>query len=133
VEHDRERLLGFTASYTDAWCGGEPARVAEHFAPGATIAINGGAPTPILDVAESFMAAFPAMELLMGEVVIRDDDVVEYHWTLIGDHSGTGNHVHISGFEEWTIGDDGLVVTSLGNFDQVEYDRQVAQGADEAG
>ena len=132
MARDREQVLAFARSYTTAWCGGEPARVAEHFAPGATIAINGGAPTPILDVAESFMAAFPAMELLMGDVVIRDDDV-EYHWTLIGDHSGTGNHVHISGFEEWTIGDDGLVVASLGNFDQVEYDRQVAHGVDEAG
>ena len=132
MAHDQEQVLALARSYTDAWCGGEPARVAEHFAPGATIAINGGAPTPILDVAESFTAAFPAMELLMGDVMIRDE-VVEYHWTLIGDHSGTGNHVHISGFEEWTIGDDGLVVTSLGNFDQVEYDRQVAHGVDEAG
>ena len=128
-----EQSSPFARSYTDAWCSGEPARVAEHFAPGATIAINGGAPTPILDVAESFMAAFPDMELLMGDVVIRDDDVVEYHWTLIGDHSGTGNHVHISGFEEWTIGDDGLVASSLGNFDDVEYERQVTHGVDDAG
>jgi len=130
VPHDREQLLAFADSYTEAWNSGEPTRVAEHFAPGAVIAINGGTPTPILDVAKSFMADFPEMEILMGSVVIRDDDVVEYHWTLIGDHSGTANHVHISGFEEWTIGEDGLVVGSLGNFDAAEYERQVAHGVD---
>jgi len=132
MAHDRDQLLGFARSYTDAWCSGEPARVTAHYAPGGTVAINGGAPTPILDVAESFMAAFPHMELLMDDVVIRDDVVVEFHWTLVGEHSGTGNQVRISGFEEWTIGDDGRVVTSLGSFDQVEYDRQVAHGVDAA-
>ncbi len=131
MAHDREQLLGFARSYTEAWCSGEPARVVQHYAPAATIAINGGSPTPILDVAQSFMAAFPSMELQMGDVMIRDDDVVEYHWTLIGDHSGTGHHVCISGFEEWTIAEDGLVATSLGNFDQAEYDRQVAHGVDD--
>ena len=128
MAHDREQLLGFARGYTEAWCSGEPARVVQHYAPAATIAINGGSPTPILDVAQSFMAAFPSMELQMGDVMIRDDDVVEYHWTLIGDHSGTGNHVHISGFEEWTLGDDGLVASSLGSFDGTEYERQVAHG-----
>jgi hypothetical protein len=130
MAHDRQQLLPFARSYTEAWCSGEPARVAEHFAHDATIAINGGAATPILDVAESFMAAFPEMELSMDDVVTRDDDVVEYHWTLAGEHSGTGNRVRISGFEEWTIGDDGLVTSSLGHYDQVEYDRQVAHGLD---
>ena len=130
---DREQLVEFGRSYTEAWCSGEPARVAAHFAPGGTVAINGAAPTPILDVAEAFMASFPDMELRMGDLVIRDDGVVEYQWTLIGDHSGTGNHVHFSGLEEWTMGDDGLVATSLGSFDGVEYDRQVAHGVDKAG
>ncbi len=123
------RIHDFARSYTEAWCSNDPALVAAHYAPGGTVAINGAAPTPILDVAESFMAAFPDMELRMDDVMILDE-VVEYHWTLIGDHSETGNHVHVSGFEEWTIGDDGLVVASLGTFDAAEYDRQVAHGVD---
>lgn len=126
---DRE-LLEFCRSYTEAWNSNEPARVAQHFAPEATIAINGGASTPILEVAEAFMADFPEMELRMGDVLTREDGVVEYHWTLIGDHAGTANHVHISGYEEWTFGDDGLVASSLGNFDAAEYERQVAYGVD---
>ena len=133
MAHDREKLLDFARSYTEAWCSGEPARVAAHFARDGSIAINGGPPTPILDVAKSFMADFPEMELLMDDVVIRDDDVVEYHWTLIGEHSGTGNQVRISGFEEWAIGDDGLVAASLGNFDATEYERQVAHGVGHTG
>jgi hypothetical protein len=133
VSHDPEQLAAFGRSYTEAWCSGESARVAEHYASDGTVAINGGAPTRILDVAESFMAAFPAMELLMDDLVIRDDGTVEYRWTLIGDHSETGNHVHISGFEEWTLGSDGLVASSLGTFDAGEYDRQVAHGVGAAG
>jgi hypothetical protein len=123
------RIHDFARSYTEAGCSNDPALVAAHYAPGGTVAINGAAPTPILDVAESFMAAFPDMELRMDDVMILDE-VVEYHWTLIGDHSETGNHVHVSGFEEWTIGDDGLVVASLGTFDAAEYERQVAHGVD---
>jgi len=33
-----------------------------------------------------------------------------------------------SGFEEWTFGDDGLVVESQGHYDQDEYDRQIEHG-----
>jgi hypothetical protein len=42
---------------------------------------------------------------------------------------GTGNRVRISGFEEWTIGDDGLIAASLGHYDEDEYNRQLEHGA----
>ena len=38
--------------------------------------------------------------------------------------------VRISGFEEWTIGGDGLILKSLGHFDEAEYHRQLAGGND---
>ncbi|HEY7740488.1 MAG TPA: hypothetical protein VIB01_07720 [Steroidobacteraceae bacterium] len=38
---------------------------------------------------------------------------------------GTGVKVKISGFEEWTIGPDGLIAASLGHFDADDYDRQL--------
>lgn len=41
---------------------------------------------------------------------------------------GTGQRVEISGYEQWTIGDEGLIEASLGHFDQAEYDRQLAHG-----
>jgi hypothetical protein len=36
--------------------------------------------------------------------------------------------VRISGFEDWLIGDDGLISASLGHFDAAEYQRQLQDG-----
>jgi len=131
VAHDPARLDEFGRSYTEAWCSQDPTRVAAHFVPGGLISINGGAPTEITDAARSFMTAFPDMQVLMDDLVARADGKVEFRWTLVGTNTGpggTGNSVRISGFEEWTMSDDGLVVESLGNYDQAEYDRQLAVG-----
>jgi len=136
---DSNELLEFARRYTEAWCSQDPARVAEHYAPEGSLTINGGTPSigraAIKDAAQSFMTAFPDMQVLMDDLVVRDEGV-EYHWTLVGTNTGpggTGNRVRISGFEEWTIGDDGLVAESQGHFDQAEYDRQLEYGVDEAG
>jgi hypothetical protein len=37
--------------------------------------------------------------------------------------------VRIPGFEEWTIGAEGLIDESRGHYDQAEYDRQLREGA----
>ena len=132
---DQDRVRDFARSYTDAWCSQDPARVAEHYAPGGTIAINGGTPTEITEVVRSFMTAFPDIQVLMDDVVVKDE-AIEFHWTFVGTNTGpggTGNRVRISGFEEWTFGDDGLVAESQGHYDQAEYDRQLEHGAPEPG
>jgi uncharacterized protein (TIGR02246 family) len=125
----------FARRYTEAWCSQDPTRVASHYAPDGSLAINGGEPAvgreAVTEVARSFMAAFPDMQVLMDDLVVRGDGRAEYHWTLVGTNTGpggTGNPVRISGFEEWTIGDDGLVAESDGHYDQAEYDRQLAEG-----
>lgn len=135
---DRDRLLDFARHYTEAWCSRDPARVAEHYAPEGSLTINGGTPAvgraAVTEAARSFMTAFPDLQVLMDDLVIRDD-VAEYRWTLVGTNTGpggTGNRVRISGFEEWTIGDDGLIAESQGHYDQTEYDRQLEHGASEA-
>jgi len=127
---DQDQVRDFARSYTEAWCSHDPARVAEHFVPGGTIAINGGAPTEITEVASSFMTAFPDIQVFMGDVVFKDD-AVEYHWTFSTNTGpdGTGNWVRIPGFEAWTFGDDGRVAVSQGHYDQAEYDRQLEHGA----
>jgi hypothetical protein len=64
--------------------------------------------------------------------VVFNDQTVEYHWTFTGTNTGpggTGKAVRITGFEEWTFGDDGLVVESRGSYDQGEHDRQLEHGA----
>jgi len=95
------------------------------------IAINGGEPTEITEAARAFMDAFPDIEVFMDDVAIKDD-IVEFHWTFTGTNTGpggTGTSVRISGFEEWTLGADGRVVESKGNYDSNEYDRQLEHGA----
>jgi hypothetical protein len=79
------------------------------------------------------MTAFPDMQVLLDDLTFREDGV-DYHWTLVGTNSGpggTGRSVRISGFEEWTIGEDGLIAESQCHYDQAEYDRQLQQGVDE--
>jgi uncharacterized protein (TIGR02246 family) len=133
---DPEQLREFARRYTEAWCSQEPERVAAHYAPEGSLTINDGAPSvgraAITEAARSFMVAFPDMQVLMDELRL-DGDRAEYHWTLVGTNTGpggTGHKVRISGFEEWTIGDDGLIAASLGHFDQTEYERQLAHGGD---
>jgi SnoaL-like domain len=133
MAHDQARVRDFVRSYTEAWCSHDPARVAAHYVPGGTIAINGGEPTEVTDVARSFISAFPDIEVFMDDVVFKDD-TVEFHWTFTGTNTGPGGtwkRVRISGFEEWVLGDDGLVVESQGHYDQDEYDRQLEHGSPE--
>jgi hypothetical protein len=135
---DSEQLADFARRYTEAWCSQDPASVAEHYAPDGSLTINGGPASvgraAITDAARGFMLAFPDLRVLMDDLLVRDVGI-EYHWTLIGTNTGpggTGNRVQISGFEEWTIGGDGLIAESQGHFDQAEYDRQLEHGVEEA-
>ena len=128
-------LRDFALRYTDAWCSREPAKVAAFFAPGGSLAVNDAPPAVgrsaiIRDVVRVFMEAFPDLLLAMKDLRI-EGGIIEYHWTLTGSNTGpggTGRRVCISGFEEWTIGADGLIAESRGHFDRVEYQRQLDQG-----
>jgi SnoaL-like domain len=128
MAHDREQIEELARTYTEAWCSHDAGRVAAHYVPGGTIAINGGEPGEIAEVAQSFVAAFPDIEVFMDDLVFKDD-LVEYHWTFTGTSAETGKQVRIPGFEEWTIAADGLIAESLGHYDQTEYDRQLQHGS----
>jgi hypothetical protein len=129
-------LREFATRYTAAWCSGNAASVAAFFAPGGSLTINGGAPSvgrgAITEAAQGFMTAFPDLKVYMDDLLEKQGKVI-YKWTLEGTNTGpdgTGKRVRISGFEEWRMGDDGLVGESLGNFDAAEYQRQVERGVD---
>jgi len=80
------------------------------------------------------MAAFPDLEVRMDNLEVKEDQFV-YRWTLTGTNtgpSGTGNRVHINGFEEWRIGSDGLVGESRGHFDSTEYQHQLEVGVSDS-
>jgi uncharacterized protein (TIGR02246 family) len=134
---DPDQLRDFAERYTEAWCSKDPASVAAHYAPEGSLTINGGTPSvgraAITEAARSFMSTFPDMQVLMDDLVVQEDGI-EYHWTLVGTNTGpggTGNRVRISGFEEWAIGDDGLIAESQGHYDEAEYARQLERGVDE--
>ena len=133
MAHDQAGVRELARSYTDAWCSHDSVQVAAHYVPGGTIAINGGDPTEVTEVARAFISAFPDIQVFMDDLVF-EGETVEFHWTFTGTNTGpggTGKWVRISGFEQWTLGDDGLVVESRGNYDQEEYDRQLEHGAPE--
>ena len=134
---ESDELLDFARRYTEAWCSGDPVRVAEHYAADGSLTINGGTPSvsraAVTEAARSFMDAFPDLRVLMDDVRLGESGI-EYRWTLVGTNTGpggTGNRVRISGYEEWTLDDDGLIADSQGHYDQAEYDRQIEHGVDE--
>jgi SnoaL-like polyketide cyclase len=129
-------LRGFATRYTVAWCSQDAASVAAFFSPSGSLTINGGTPSlgrsAITEAAQGFMTAFPDLMVYMDDL-LEEQGKVLYKWTLEGTNTGpggTGKRVRISGFEQWRIGDDGLVAESLGNFDAAEYQRQVDHGVD---
>ena len=129
------KVREFATDYTAAWCSQQPARVAEHYADNGFLKINDGAPSvgreAIKNAAQGFMTAFPNMVVKMDSLVVPGSRAV-YHWTLTGTNNGpngTGKSVRIHGYEEWTLAPNGLIQTSLGHYDQAEYDRQLQHGA----
>ena len=130
MAHDPSAVRDLARSYADAWCSRDPAKVAAHYVPGGTIAVNGGDPADITEVARGFIAAFPDIEVFLDELVF-DGDRVEFHWVFTGTSAETGKWVRIPGYETWTLSADGLVASATGHFDQEEYDRQLQHGAPE--
>ena len=128
MAHDRKQIEQLARTYTEAWCSRDPERVAAHYVPGGTIAINGGDAARIADVAEAFISAFPDIEVFMDDLVLREDGIIEYRWTFTGTSVETGKSVRVPGFEEWTIAPHGLIAESRGHYDEAEYDRQVQHG-----
>jgi hypothetical protein len=134
---DQDQLPDFARRYAAAWCSQDPSSVAEHYAPEGSLTINGGSPAvggaAITEAARSFMLALPDIEVFLDDLLVSDSGI-EFHWTFTGTNTGpggTGNRVRITGFEEWTIGDDGLIAGSQGHYDQAEYDRQLEHGVEE--
>ena len=133
---DVAKLREFGTKYTAAWCSQNAASVAAFFSEGGSLKINNGAPSvgrmAITAAAQGFMTAFPDMVVTMDGVSVEGDHVI-YRWTLTGTNTGpggTGKAVHISGYEQWTIGPDGLIAESMGHFDEAEYNRQLKVGFD---
>lgn len=126
-------MKSFATRYTAAWCSQDPASVAAFYAKNGSLKINNGAPSvgraALTEAARGFMSAFPDMVIEMNALEQAGSGYF-YRWTLTGTNTGPGgmgNKVKISGYEEWTIGADGLIAHSLGHFDEVDYNRQLGK------
>lgn len=124
-------LRAFAERYTAAWCSEDAARVAAFYSERGSLTINGGTPSvgrsAIQQAAQEFMTAFPDMKVLL-DVLDEQSGHPIFRWTLIGTNTGpggSGRRVLITGYEEWTIGVDGLILESQGHFDEEEWKRQV--------
>lgn len=130
-----DHLNDLAQRYTAAWCSQNPAHVAAFFSPDGSLRVNQNDPAvghdAITEVARGFMSAFPDLQVRMDDLQIQNGRIL-YRWTLTGHNSGPGGRGHsvrISGFEEWRIGADGLIVESQGHFDANAYQRQLEGGA----
>jgi hypothetical protein len=101
--------------------------VAAFFSPDGGITINNGTPWQGRDgvaaMAAGFFADIPDLTLRCDGVRSAGVHIV-YLWTFTGTHAGSGKPVAVTGWEEWQVGNDGLIATSLGWFDANDYDRQ---------
>ena len=86
----------------------------------------------IAEVARGFIRDFPDMIVTFDKLALREDRTA-FHWTLVGTNTGpdgSGKRVQISGYELWSIGNNGLIAESRGHFDTAEYERQLMYGID---
>jgi hypothetical protein len=126
----------FARGYAQAWCSKRPNFVSSFFAEDGELTVNKGetakGTNAISDVAKGFMEAFPDMIVSLDSLTTKSDKTL-FYWTLTGTDKGTngsGNRVKISGFEEWTLNDKGLIQKSIGYFDEIEYKRHLELGTD---
>ena len=131
VQTDVTGLKDFARRYAAAWSSQDPVAFASFYAQTGSLRVNDGEPAvgrdAITQMAQGFMDAFPDMLVRLDELRLRGD-YVKFHWYWTGTNTGprgTGNAVDLRGFEQWTLDDEGLILESLGHFDNDEYRRQL--------
>lgn len=124
-------LTEFAKRYATAWSSQDPVAFGMFYAENGLLKVNDGEPSvgraAVVATARAFMTAFPDMVVRLVELR-RTGEQVEFHWHWTGTNTGpggTGNAVDLRGYEVWTLGDDGLIVESLGHYDEAEYQRQL--------
>ncbi len=120
--------------YTGAWCSRSGKAVASFFAENATSIINAGEPTvgrpAIAEAMGAFFEDFPDLVLHMDDLRSGGNQAI-YLWTLEGTNNGpggTGNFVRISGWQNWRLSNDLLILAADGGYDSAEYERQIREG-----
>ncbi len=130
---DYDKMVEFGQKYTEAWNSNMPEKMASFYAEDGTLTVNDGTPAQgrqqLAETAKSYMDAFPDLELTMDSLT-KENGTYRYYWTFKGTNSGpngTGNKVDFSGFEEWTMNNQGLIQKSIGTYDAEEYEKQLSR------
>jgi hypothetical protein len=124
----------FATRYAAAWSGRDPVKFGEFYDENGSLIVNGSASVgraAIVETARSYMAAFPDMVVRLDSLR-EEPGVTVFHWTWTGTNTGpggTGKAVHLTGYERWTLGANGLIAKSDGHFDNDEYQRQLKGGS----
>jgi steroid delta-isomerase-like uncharacterized protein len=134
---DMAELTEFATRYAAAWSSQDPAALASFYAETGSLAVNDGEPSVGREAVEQtvrdFMTGFP--DMVVRVIGVRQEGgkvIFDWHWTGTNTGpGGTGNAVDLRGYEEWTLGSDGLILQSLGFFDAAEYQRQLHAGTEE--
>ena len=125
-----EDRTGFATRYAAAWSGKDPVAFGAFYNEQGSLVVNGAASVgrpAIVETARSYMAAFPDMAVRLDSLR-EESGATVFHWTWTGTNTGpggTGKAVHLTGYERWTFGADGLIMKSDGHFDNEEYQRQL--------
>ncbi len=129
---NQSELTDFATRYAAAWSSQDPGKLASFYSGNGSLTVNAGNPSvgraAIAATAQGFMDAFPDMVVKMDSAS-GEGNRATFHWTWTGTNTGpggTGRSVRISGYEEWTLGSDGLIVESKGHYDEAEYQRQMS-------
>ncbi len=127
----QSELTDFATRYAAAWSSQNPTSLAAFYAEDGSLTVNASAASvgraAIAATAQGFMTAFPDM-VVKTEEVRGDGSHATFRWIWTGTNTGpggTGKSVRIKGYEEWTIGADGLIAESKGHYDEAEYQRQL--------
>ena len=132
VPINQTELNDFATSYAAAWSSQDPQQLASRYTENGSLQVNAGEPAvgreAIAAKARGFMEAFPDVVVRLDSVSLEEDGRAVFRWIWTGTNTGpggTGNSVHLTGHEEWTFGEDGLIAESKGHYDEAEYQRQV--------
>ena len=71
----------------------------------------------------SFCADVPDLTLTCDELRVSGTHAI-FVWSFTGHDAGTGNPLHVRGWEEWELTEDLKVAVSRGWFDADDYARQ---------
>ena len=127
-------LTDFATRYAAAWSSQNPDKFAAFYDENGSLIVNGASSVgraAITATARAYMSAFPDMVVKLDSLRQENDQTI-FHWTWTGTNTGpggTGKAVHLSGYERWTLGANGLIAKSDGHFDNDEYQRQLKGSA----